>query len=126
MSTTATLPESGRVRKGAREHVTVVVEVKGNWNDGLLTSQTTQLAERYLPEAGTTVSIYVVGWFPTEQWNRTGDSRRAQAKKLSRGELVDALCRESGDIRNLSGLRTYPIILDIPRPSTSGRVTEAT
>ncbi|MFG2544053.1 hypothetical protein ACGFOM_16600 [Streptomyces sp. NPDC048594] len=47
------------------------------------------MSGRYLPEAGTDVGIYIVGWYPIELWNATGDNRKTQAKKFQLGQPPD-------------------------------------
>lgn len=61
-----------------------MIEVKGAWNDELLSSVQTQLADRYLdPEDsayGTSRGIYLMVWFNLEHWSRQ-DSRREDAAR---------------------------------------------
>jgi hypothetical protein len=73
------------------ELLSVVIEVKGAWNDELLSSVQTQLADRYLdPEDsayGTSRGIYLVVWFNLEQWSRQ-DSRRDNACRYGSPEEI--------------------------------------
>ena len=96
---------------------TVVIEVKGAWNRSLGASQRTQLADRYLHDVGSTSGIYLVGWFPLEQWNDLTDSRRRSAPKGDIEEIRSVLLRQSDEIRADLGVRTTPVVLDIPRPA---------
>lgn len=87
-------PSTGR-------RLTVIVEVKGCWNKGVVTSMSTQLVDRYL--AGKTYShgIYLVGWFHCAQWPEGGDCKhavpiealteelQAEARRLSASGNVD-------------------------------------
>lgn len=78
--------------------IRVVIEVKGCWNKELWSAMETQLAERYLKEAGATHGLYVVGWFNCTAWSHTPSCKpksetreeatlrlTAQAAKLSQG-----------------------------------------
>ena len=76
--------ESAGYRNGTR--VAVVIEVKGNWNPGLLTDQIDQLATRYLAEAATDHGLYVVGWYPVELWTTEG-RRRDDARRHVRSSV---------------------------------------
>jgi hypothetical protein len=62
------------------DRVTVVIEVKGCWNNKLLTAMREQLRDRYLAEGGCRHGLYVVGWFPVEQWD-ADDYRRGGARR---------------------------------------------
>jgi hypothetical protein len=98
--------------------VAVVVEVKGAWNADLRSAQDTQLASRYLPEVNTNAGIYLIGWFPIDQWNGSQDSRRAVAARIDRDALETALNEQAAEIQMKTGRLTVPMFLDIPRPHT--------
>ncbi|MEU5161122.1 hypothetical protein AB0G74_16150 [Streptomyces sp. NPDC020875] len=98
--------------------VKLVIEVKGSWNDEVLTSQAEQLAGRYLPEAGTDVGIYIVGWYPIELWNATGDNRKTQAKKLQPDTLLVHLLDQAASLSQAGGVHVRPMVINIPRPDT--------
>nr|BFE51183.1 hypothetical protein GCM10017745_46100 [Saccharothrix mutabilis subsp. capreolus] len=59
---------------------TVVIEIKPTWNRDLLQSQEIQLVRRYLPEANTDTGIYLVGYYPLDQWTAQ-DYRKTHARK---------------------------------------------
>ncbi len=96
--------------------VKLVIEVKGSWNDEVPTSQVEQLAGRYLPEAGTDVGIYIVGWYPIELWDATGDNRKTQAKKLQLDTLFVHLLDQAASLSQAGGVHVRPMVINIPRP----------
>lgn len=46
-----------------KEPLTVVIEVKGDWNDGVMTAMETQLRDQYLIPRRSRFGLYVVGWY---------------------------------------------------------------
>ena len=103
----------------ALDRLVVVVEVKGAWNDGLLSDQRNQLAVRYLPESGSDTGIYVVGWYPVDQWTATPDQRRTKARQLVREDLERALAEQAKAITSELKRFTHPIVLEVPRPHSA-------
>jgi hypothetical protein len=100
----------------APERLVVVVEVKGAWNDGLLSDQRNQLAVRYLPESGSDTGIYVVGWYPVDLWTATPDQRKTKARRLVREDVERALNEQAKDITSELRRHTHPVMLEVPRP----------
>jgi hypothetical protein len=109
-------------RAAAPERLVVVVEVKGVWNDGLLSDQRNQLAVRYLPESNSDRGVYVVGWYPVDLWTARGDQRRAKASRLVRDDVEHALSEQADNIARELNLYTYPVVLEIPRPHPASDV----
>lgn len=74
--------------------LTVVVEVKGCWNEEMDTAMETQLCGRYLAKYKGSFGLYLVGWFycshysPSKGGNRqkVEENLRAQADRLTKGE----------------------------------------
>lgn len=81
-----------RLEDGKAEYdkVSVVVEVKGCWNDNLLTDMEGQLVNRYLRDNRSANGLYVVGWFTCPQWDTT-DPRRDAASRHTLETLRDQL-----------------------------------
>jgi hypothetical protein len=100
----------------APERLVVVIEVKGAWNDDLLSAQRNQLAVRYLPESHSDTGIYVVGWYPVHLWTATRDGRRTRVRRLVRDDVKRALAEQADDIARDLNLHTHPVMLEIPRP----------
>jgi hypothetical protein len=68
--------------------LTVVIEVKGCWNDEVQTAATTQLVEDYLAKNGLTHGLYVVGWFMCPRWDHP---RRPPRNHLANQDFETAL-----------------------------------
>ncbi|MGW2953722.1 hypothetical protein [Streptomyces eurythermus] len=98
------------------ESVKLVIEVKGSWNVEVPTAQAEQLAGRYLPEAGTDAGIYIVGWYPIDLWDATGDSRKTQAKKLQLDTLLVELQDQAASLSQAGALHLRPMVINVPRP----------
>ncbi|MFC9355153.1 NACHT domain-containing protein [Rhodococcus sp. NPDC057014] len=94
----------------------LVIEVKGAWNPGVMTSQEDQLAGRYLPEVLTDSGIYLVGWFPIELWDDSEDKRRTEAKKHPPNLLLPELKSQSIRLSQERSVDVRPVVLTIPRP----------
>jgi hypothetical protein len=75
--------------------ITVIIEVKGCWNNGLWTAMKSQLAERYLKESHTRHGLYLVGWFNCPEWNPS-DSRKPPTE--TRLEAQERLDRQASDL----------------------------
>lgn len=95
----------------------LVIEVKGAWNPGLLVEQRTQLAERYMPEVNAGAGIYLVGWFPLEQWAAIRQQGRGRAA-AHRPAALDALLREQSEqISDDLGHLVMPVRMVFNRPA---------
>lgn len=98
--------------------LTVVIENKGCWNATLETDLRSQLADRYLPECGTTAGAYVVGWYPLELWTDTTDrTRRQQARRRDLEVTTAELEAEAESLRQESQLVIRVVPLRVPRPN---------
>lgn len=98
--------------------ISIPLEIKGSWHDAVLTAQDTQLAQRYLTHMNTTAGIYVVGWYPLDQWNVlvAHDRRKTNAGKLgSSTELRSSLQHQASEIQHATARKTYPYVLTVPR-----------
>jgi hypothetical protein len=105
--------------------VAVVIEIKGVWNEELMTAQREQLADRYLPEARTETGIYLVGWYPPALWTDENDYRRDRISDLNPEDLIASLRSQAETIRNELARRTRPFLLHVPRPHPAERLSEA-
>ncbi len=66
--------------RGEIQVLKVVIEVKGCWHDELETAMETQLKRQYLHSSASRHGIYLIAWFPQEQWDHQ-DSRRDRARR---------------------------------------------
>ncbi len=83
------------------EIVTVIIEVKANWNRDILSSMEQQLAYRYMKDEKCEFGIYLVGWFEGEHWD-TQDSRKRAAQRLNLDELSESLNQQEQILIDLS------------------------
>lgn len=97
----------------------VAVELKGSWNDEVLTAQDDQLAARYLPETNTNVGLYMVGWYPLDQWDSNDGPRMKAKRHKSAAELSEALLQQADEIRADRAVVVTPVVLTIPRPASN-------
>lgn len=101
------------------DRAAVVIEVKGSWNDGLMRQQRDQLANRYLPDADSRHGIYLVGWYPLEFWDDTGEHRRQAAARRDREEIERDLVEQAAEIRRNTGLSVSPMTIRVDRPASA-------
>jgi len=87
---------------GGFDTATVVIEVKGSWNPGLLGDMKGQLVDRYLKDNPCRHGLYVVGWFNCAQWDDT-DSRRGLPPHFSIDLLKERLNAQAVEL-SLGGL----------------------
>ncbi|MFJ6842481.1 NACHT domain-containing protein [Streptomyces griseoluteus] len=113
---------AGEYGAASGESVKLVIEVKGAWNDGVLTDQDEQLAGRYLPEVRTDAGIFLVGWYPIDLWDAPRDRRKTQAKKLDPESLLVDLRDQAERLSRSSSVRLRPIVITVPRPHKQGAV----
>ncbi|MGF6787374.1 NACHT domain-containing protein [Paraburkholderia sp. 35.1] len=74
-------------RKGGGDVLRLVIEVKGCWNDELLTAPASQLRDNYMKAVGASTGIYLVMWFYCDRWADV-DSRKRRTRKLVPDETV--------------------------------------
>jgi len=101
--------------------VSVVIEVKGTWNDGLMTDMESQLRDRYLRNSGCRTGLYVAAHFQAQQW-RAEDSRKAKSERWDVNDLSGRLAEQA---KALSGSVTIrAVVLDANLDSTKATGTE--
>jgi hypothetical protein len=94
----------------------VVLELKGCWNRTLLADQRAQLADRYLEEASTAHGIYLVAWFPVDEWTAS-DYRREHVAALNASEVEARLASQAWEVGLESNLRVQPMHITFHRPT---------
>jgi hypothetical protein len=67
--------------------IACIIEVKANWNDDIVGSVETQLADRYLRGPRGSTGVYVVGCYGGSAWQST-DPRRASAERWPKGRVA--------------------------------------
>lgn len=68
-------------RRGADDVLRLVIEVKGCWNDELLTAPASQLRDNYMKAVRASTGIYLVMWFYCDRWSND-DGRKRRTRKL--------------------------------------------
>ncbi|HWA95851.1 MAG TPA: hypothetical protein VG844_14715 [Terracidiphilus sp.] len=99
--------------------ISVIIEVKGSWNAGLMTDMEDQLRDRYMKNNSCRIGIYVVAHFVAERWIAT-DDRRAKSGAHNIDELRKQLADQA---RGLSGsvlIRSF--VIDASLDSTNASV----
>jgi hypothetical protein len=97
-------PDTGRL--------SLPVEVKGAWNDELLTAMRDQLADRYMRDTAATSGIYIVAWPDLDSWTDTPDNRRAAFASLDRSAVEAELASQAFGLAQ-QGPRVRVVHLDI-------------
>ncbi|MFL5699758.1 MAG: hypothetical protein ACJ797_21980 [Ktedonobacteraceae bacterium] len=100
-------------RKEVYDSVSVIIEVKGCWNEKLYTEMENQLVNRYLKDNHCHAGLYLIGWFNCSAWETKGDSRYKKSK--TRNTTIDEL-REQFDAQaaelSHQGLAVKALVLD--------------
>jgi hypothetical protein len=78
--------------------LTVVVEVKGCWNDAILTAMETQLFEKYMKENNISCGLYLVGWYMCNKWDNS-DKQKEETLKISIEELINRLENQANKLK---------------------------
>jgi hypothetical protein len=92
--------------------VTVVVEVKCAWNQGVHEDMDRQLHARYLSNDTCDFGIYLVAYFTCAAWNRKGDDRvKSGASKMNVGDLRTQLAAQAKGL-STSEKRIDSIVID--------------
>lgn len=106
-------PDTGRL--------SVPVEVKGAWNDEVLTAMRDQLAARYMRDIRTADGVYVVVWPDLDSWTNTTDKRRAKFVAVDRAAVEKELASQASELKQQGALVTV-VHLDIayrrPKPTS--------
>jgi hypothetical protein len=95
--------------------VSVVVEIKGTWNEGLMTDMEGQLRDRYLRNSGCRTGLYVASHFQAERW-LAEDSRRAKSDRWNIDELRSRLAEQAESLSGSVTIRSF--VLDATLDST--------
>ncbi len=99
--------------KEVYDSVSVIIEVKGCWNEELYTAMKAQLVDRYLEDNHCRYGLYLIGWFNCDAWEVKGDNRYRKSK--TRHEAIDEV-RKQFDTRaaelSHQGLTVRALVLD--------------
>ena len=92
------------------DQITVIIEVKGCWNEDLNTSMEEQLVNRYLKDNTCQNGIYLVGWFNCIQWDKS-DSNKGKAPKISIYEAREKFEKQAKQLSKL-GVKVKSFVLN--------------
>jgi len=95
--------------------VSVILEIKGTWNDGLMTDMEVQLRDRYLRNSGCRTGLYVAAHFRAKSWRAT-DSRRAKSDRRNIDDLRASLAEQAAALSGSVTIRSF--IIDASLDST--------
>jgi hypothetical protein len=74
------------VARNAREEIdeqlSLIIEVKGCWNQYLMSAMQTQLVDRYLRDNHHRHGLYLIGWFNCDVWDGQEDDRKRRASRM--------------------------------------------
>jgi hypothetical protein len=79
------------------------LEVKGAWNEELLTAMRAQLLDRYMRDTGSTRGVYIVAWPDLTSWTDIADNRRTKFASLNRAAIEAELAAQEADIAQQGG-----------------------
>ena len=88
----------------------VVIEVKGSWNPNVISDLGNQLLERYLLSHGSSLGMYVVGYYESPSWP-SSDHRRGKARRWASGEKLEEALQQ-GMPSVPSGVSVIPTVID--------------
>jgi predicted NACHT family NTPase len=91
--------------------ISVIIEVKGSWNDKLEQAMKEQLVDRYLKDNRCQHGLYVIGWFNCAQWDDK-DYRKGQIPKLTINEAKVHYDAKARDLSQL-GLCVKTLLINI-------------
>lgn len=88
--------------------VSIIIEVKGCWNEKLDTAMKEQLIDRYLNDNKCQHGLYLIGWFNCNQWDRK------DSKKPPNLNIEEARQRFETQAAELSkqGVKVRAVVLD--------------
>lgn len=92
--------------------VSVIIEVKGNWNDEVETALETQLVNRYLRKNSSKFGLYLVGWFESSAWIEEDHRKRKIPKKIGIENFRDYLKTQAQALTR-DGIYVKSFVLDL-------------
>jgi hypothetical protein len=101
--------------------ISLVIEVKGSWNDGVIKDMERQLRDRYLKNSKCRVGLYVVAFFKAERWTAS-DSRRAKSNAWNLQELRDQLAKQAAELSETVTIKS--LVIDCSLDSTTAQMVE--
>ena len=98
------------------EMVSLVIEVKGCWNQRLAQDMADQLADRYLAPPNQRCGIYLIAWFDAAHW--TADDYRKSRCVVPKDSLEQIYRNQAADLSDARDLVLQSVVLDGSLPNT--------
>jgi hypothetical protein len=95
--------------------ISLIIEVKGSWNDGLMTDMEHQLRDRYMKNNDCRIGMYVVAHFRADRWVST-DGRRPKSDAWNIDALRTQLAEQARELSGSMVIRSF--VLDASLDST--------
>ena len=100
-------------RADGYQRLSLIIEVKGNWHDELLTAMRTQLRDRYLKDSRCLNGLYLVGWFSSPRWDEK-DYRKREIPDMSLEDSRSFFLRQARDLSTDGyGIESYVLNLSL-------------
>jgi hypothetical protein len=102
-------------REPSPRAVRVIVEVKGSWNEKLMSDMESQLVGKYLRANYCRHGVYAVGWFHgCDKWDKEDEKERTRNKqaKLSIEEAQNMLTAQAEEISMTRSVEIRAFVLD--------------
>ena len=94
--------------------LSLVIEVKGCWNNELTTAPSSQLRDNYMSAYGASLGIYLVMWFMCERWT-SDDSRKRKTQSLIPDGTYKAcidIVADACHVAFVEGITVTPVTID--------------
>jgi hypothetical protein len=91
--------------------LTVIIEVKGSWNDNLNDAMRSQLAERYLSGNNYQHGLYLVGWFDCDQLDAKG-YRKVRSPGLTLDKAREKFADQAAVVSEQCGVVIRSFVID--------------
>lgn len=101
--------------------ISLIIEVKGSWNDGLMIDMERQLRDRYMKNNDCRIGVYVVAHFQAERWD-AADKRGVRRNAWNIDELRERLANQAENLSGSAVLRSF--VLDASLDSTKASGTD--
>nr|WP_240981719.1 MULTISPECIES: NACHT domain-containing protein [unclassified Streptomyces] len=97
------------------------IEVKGNWHPHLKTAMENQLVDDYLPTLNTRHGLYLIAYFPKDQW--TAAERKPPAAGQTPQALGDTYNTQADQLSQIRDLDVRAFVLDCTARRSAQRNT---
>lgn len=92
------------------DRISLIIEVKGNWNPDLESAMQDQLKDRYLRDNQSKYGIYIIGWFSCPQWD-TADYRVKNCPSFRLDEAKQVFDKQAAEL-SVGGYEIRAYVLD--------------